>query len=385
MTNQKHTAAGAHRGFIPKLTLGQWFFCFFGIFSLFLTIRNPEAAIGFVSDGLRLCAGTVIPSLFPFLVVSELLVLSGTGEAIGRLLSGPFRKVFGVSGLGFTVFFLGSLCGFPVGARTAISYFDRGLLGKKETERLLTFTNNPSSAFLISAVGVSLFGSQFFGTALFGVTLLSAVLVGFFGRFILRGDEEDPVFRRAPATQIRTVVGVFTGAVTNATDSMLRVCSYVVFFTALTGTMRLFLDAVQASDVIAAALGGILELTTGVGSAAGLAERHVGAILAAFFSGWAGLSVHMQILSITDGRGLCYRPYFLAKLFQGILAALLMWGTLRLFPGILEESERAVYFPVPDGGDGFGRNLCIVSVTVFLFGIAALILNRRRQRKKMCG
>lgn len=381
MTNARFSPKRTHHGIIPALTPGQWFFCFFGIFSLFLTVRNSEAAIGFVSDGLRLCAGTVIPSLFPFLVVSELLVLSGTGEAIGQILSGPFRKVFGVSGLGFTVFFLGSLCGFPVGARTAISYYDRGLLGKKETERLLTFTNNPSSAFLVSAVGVSLFGSQLFGAILFGVTLLSAMLVGFFGKFFLPPDPVTHIpVHPAHNTRIRTGVSVFTDAVTNAADSMLRVCSYVIFFTALTGTLKLFLMTIHASDLISAALTGVFELTTGVGAAAALTQRQIGAVLAAFFAGWSGLSVHMQILSITDGRGLCYRPYFLAKFIQGMIAGGLMWGILKLFPELMADQQRAVFFSVPDTGEGFGQKVCIATVTVFLIGILVRLFRRKHKK-----
>lgn len=380
MTTEKKLPYQKSRNKIPILTPGQWFFCFFSVFILFLILRNSEAAIGFVSNGLRLCAGTVIPSLFPFLVISELLVVSGTGEMIGRLLSGPFRKIFRVSGIGFTVFFLGAVCGFPVGARTAVSYYDRGLLSKRETERLLMFSNNPSSAFLVSAIGVSLFGSQLIGCVLFGVTLFSSTIVGFFGKFLYRDsvkNEERPVLHMP-----KTGIGIFTNAVTGAADSMVHVCAYVIFFAALTGTLKLLLETIGANEYISAFVTGLFELTSGVSDAAAIPDRGNALILTALFSGWSGLSVHMQILSITDGRGLCYRPYFIAKLIQGLLAAFWMWLAIHFFPILIDGTEKAVWLPLPSGGENFAERLCILTVGAFLVCLLFRILYFFKKHKK---
>jgi hypothetical protein len=155
-------------------------------FCFVLILRNSDAAIEYMGRGLTLCARTVIPSLFPFMVVSELLVSSGAGEALGRLFSGVMRRVFGVSGAGASAVFLGSACGFPVGARTAVGLLDRGVISKSECEHLLTFVSNPSSAFLISAVGAGLYGNRRLGVALYLVVLSCGLFTGFLARFCLR-------------------------------------------------------------------------------------------------------------------------------------------------------------------------------------------------------
>ena len=68
-------------------TAGQAGFWIMSTFCFILVLRNADAAVEYMGRGLSLCAKTVIPSLFPFMVISELLVSSGAGEALGRLFS----------------------------------------------------------------------------------------------------------------------------------------------------------------------------------------------------------------------------------------------------------------------------------------------------------
>ena len=133
--------------------------------------------------GLVLCSGTVIPSLFPFMVISELIVSSGVGISISRFLRRPMRAIFGVSEAGAATFLLGAVCGFPIGAVTSVSMYDQGVISKDELEHIMIFCNNPGSAFVISVVGTSLFGNKMLGLLLYGSVILSSVLVGIIGRF----------------------------------------------------------------------------------------------------------------------------------------------------------------------------------------------------------
>lgn len=169
MTEQSRHAGARLRTAVPEVprrypSFGQVFFCLMSTFCFVLILRNPDVAIEYMGRGLSLCARTVIPSLFPFMVISELMVRSGAGESLGRLFSRPMRYLFGLSGAGCTAVVLGSLCGFPVGARTAVALYDRNAISRRECEHLLTFCNCPSSAFLVTAVGVSLFGNRRLGS-----------------------------------------------------------------------------------------------------------------------------------------------------------------------------------------------------------------------------
>ena len=326
-----------------KPSAGQVGFCLMSTFCFVLVLRNSDAAIEYMGRGLTLCARTVIPSLFPFMVISELLVSSGAGEAFGRLFSRLMRWLFGLSGAGVSAVFLGSMCGFPIGARTAAALLDRNAISKSECEHLLTFTNNPSSAFLITAVGTSLYGNRHLGMVLYGTVLGCGFFVGFLARFFLRRAEEPAEHPHFPSGLHIGGVETFTKAISGAATGMLTVCAYVIFFSALTGALGCAVgDTGRAGEVSFALLSGLLEMTGGISLASTLASREWGLILTAAFAGWSGISVHFQVMTLCAGRGLSFKPYVIAKAFQGILCGLVMAAILTLKPAWLNPADGVI-------------------------------------------
>ena len=321
---------------------GQAGFWLMSTFCFVLVLRNADAAVEYMGRGLTLCAKTVIPSLFPFMVISELLVSSGAGEALGRLFSGIMRRVFGISGAGASAVFLGSMCGFPVGARTAVGLYDRGVISKAECEHLLTFTSSPSSAFLITAVGVSLYNSRALGVTLYCVVLGCGLLTGFLMRFFLRSPAEPAEHPHFPSGLRACGVETFTGAVSGAATGMLTVCAYVIFFSALTGALGCApWVRSEAGKWGYTLLCGFLEMTGGIGQASAL-SGDTGLILTAVFAGWSGVSVHCQVMTLCGGRGLSFKPYLLAKALQGVLCGGVVAIILRWFPALMGPADGVV-------------------------------------------
>ncbi|MBE6559015.1 MAG: hypothetical protein E7661_08440 [Ruminococcaceae bacterium] len=374
-----HKTAGDTRP-PQRLHIGQVFFCLLSIFCFLLILRNSEVAISYMSRGLSLCANTVIPSLFPFMVLSELLVASGAGEALGRLLAKPMKWLFGLSGAGCSAVVLGSMCGFPVGAATAVSLYDKNVISKRECEHLLTFSNNPSSAFLITAVGVSLFGSHRLGLILYLLVLGTSFFIGFLMRFFLRDKarssprKEHPHF---PSGLHPGGVSMFTNAVSHAALSMLTVCAYVIFFSALTGALAGAVQQVgNVSHTLYAMIYGFLEMSGGISEAATLtgetAFSLLPIVLAAAMAGWSGLSVHCQILTLCGGRGLSFKPYFCAKVLQGILCGLLAWLLLSVMdPADLPPVSETVATLIPlfSSTGALSSALTLISHIGFVTGI----------------
>ena len=325
---------------LPRV--GQAGFWLMSTFCFILVLRNSDAAVEYMGRGLTLCAKTVIPSLFPFMVISELLVSSGAGEAFGRLLAGIMRKIFGISGAGASALFLGSMCGFPVGARTAVSLYDRGVISKSECQHLFTFTCNPSSAFLITAVGVSLYDSRALGVTLYCVVLGCGLVTGFLSKFFLRDHHASAEHPHFPSGLHPVGVDSFTGAVSSSATGMLTVCAYVIFFSALTGALGSAVSELGFSEGLGyTLLCGFLEMTGGI-SQASILSGDWRLILTAAFAGWSGISVHCQVMTLCGGRGLSFKPYFLAKAFQGLLCGVVTAVILRWFPTLMNPAEGVV-------------------------------------------
>ncbi len=325
-----HTAArkGQQGASAFRISMGNLCFTFMSVFAFAMILRNSDIAIRHMSYGLRLCAETVIPSLFPFMVISELLVYSGATHALGRLLARPFRFLFGISGDSGCAVLLGALCGFPIGTRTALSLYEQKRIPAEELSHLLTFCNLPSSAFLISAVGISLFQSKRFGILLYAITLLSALCVGILGKFLSRPAAASLFLQKSTKSKETPLpskgVATFTGAVSSSAMSMLYICAYVVFFSALTGTLEGTLSGISMSKELSALCFGFFEMTGGMSRAADCVSSSA-IYLCAFFAGWSGLSVHFQMMSICSKQDISFRPYFAAKLAHGSLNCLFIF------------------------------------------------------------
>ena len=307
--------------------------CALSALCLFLLLRHSNTAISHMSRGLRLCAGTVIPSLFPFMVLSELTVSSGCGLLLGKLCDRPMRRLFGISGAGACALIMGLICGFPTGAKTAVSLRRHNQISPLELSRLICFGNIPSAAFLINVVGVSLFHNRRFGIMLYVICVFVSLWSAWLMHRIrpLSTQENLSVSADAPLH-----ARIFTNAITSATASMLYVCAYVVFFTAVVGTLGELLRPLATAQTWIAALSGIFELSGGIMETSEIANYAVAGCLTAFLCGWSGMSVHLQILSLCDELPASdiprIRPYLLCKLIQGILCALLCGCILYFFP-----------------------------------------------------
>lgn len=138
-----------------------------------LLARSAEAAQA-VRDGLALCAGSVIPALFPFLAVSGLLTALDAGESPAL---GPLARLLGCSQAGARAFLLGLTGSYPVGARTVAQLYRRGGISRREAGRLLLFSNNCGPAFILGVAGLGCFGSLRAGVLLWGVHILAALVI----------------------------------------------------------------------------------------------------------------------------------------------------------------------------------------------------------------
>ena len=344
--------------------------------SFILILCSSDVAIEYMKKGLSLCAKNVIPSLFPFMIISELIVSSGVGMRVSRLFARPMRWLFGVSEAGAAAYFLGIICGFPIGAKTAVSMYDKGMISKRETERLLAFCNNPGSAFVMSAVGVSLLHSHALGITLYVCVILSSMAVGVIGNLLERGRKNE-AGAVAYCCQ-NDAVKAITDAIQASALSMLSVCAYVVFFSAIVGCLGSAISRFSPPEEIVAVLFGFFELSSGVSAAAGIGGRLSAVLLCALFLGWSGLSVHFQVMSVCSGRGLSFKAYFISKAAQGILCAAMTGCAVKFFPR-MTEVDHAAFLPLRGA---CGKYCAVVILSIFATIILCLFFQLRNKLQK---
>ncbi len=326
------TAHQAHTKKAERPHWGSLCLVFLLLFNFFLLLRRADVATNCMREGLQLCARAVVPSLFPFMVLSELLVASGAGEWLTAPLARPLGNLLGLSRKGCCALVLGLVCGFPVGAQCALLAHERGTMSRTECERVLACSSIPSSAFLISTVGTALWKDAKFGVLLYFSAILAALLSGFLLYVVQkRRKAETEKVVALPLLPIRFDAGMLPHAIKNATMNTLLICAYVVFFSTLSGAIGLILGRFGAKESTHAILSVLLELSGGVSASATLLNRRLAAILTGAAVGWSGLSIHCQMLTLCDGHNISLRPYFAAKLMQAAVCAFLMYVLFYFF------------------------------------------------------
>ena len=291
-------------------------------------ILAPQQMIESGRYALSLCAELIIPSLFPFFVLSSLLIACGASELLSALLSPLMRPLFGLSGTGAAALALGLCGGYPVGARTAAELVENGALSQEEGERLLAFCNNAGPGFLLGVCGAGVFSSARAGAALY---LIHAAAAIFSGVLICRALPPVPYHKtRVQEGKRQRFSTVFPLAVQSALSGCLNVSAFVVFFTVFVRLLLHFLPPQFASSLLCSLLLGFLELTSGTLS---LPASRAGFLACAAMLGWGGMSVHCQTLSALSGSPLTARYYYKGKALQALLSVLFALPALPfLFP-----------------------------------------------------
>ncbi len=286
----------------------------FGLMFLFLAmLLHADETLEYVRTGMNIAASAVIPALFPFAVISSL------GVAV--LSSGKTKKR---GALALFPVFIGFLCGFPLGARTAVELHSKGMLSDSSLKLLLPLSNNTGPAFIIGAAGLSMFSSKEAGVLLYLCQLVSALLTALvFWRFASPSGitscsekgrcEGEPFLRGIPR------------AIASSASSMLVIGGFVTFFYVLLSTLSSVLTKLGANENIRIFLSVVFEMSCGVSDSAALSavSPALSLALAAFAISWAGISVHLQVALILPEKYRHFGFYIAFKAFQAITAALL--------------------------------------------------------------
>ena len=278
-----------------------------------------------VKSALDIGINTLMPSLFPFFVISDMAVkLTGSGK--GRF-ARIFSKLFRLPKEAYGAFICGILSGYPVGASGVYTLYKNNILTKEEAERMLCFSNNSGPLFVICAIGCGMLGSAKVGTLLYAVHIASAVITG----MLCAATGNHKIHNRP--------IGKTTGELCrlpNPAESIekgfmqcIRVIGFVIFFSVITDmilffAVRIGLDTNSTFSAIAMC---IIEITNGIFRVCNSFEPETAMCIISFACSFSGIGVLMQTALVTENR-LSLKRYAAYKLMSGLISACLCKAAL---------------------------------------------------------
>lgn len=269
---------------------------------LCLCVFNIKPVMHGMRMALDLCATSIIPSLFLFLVLSDCILSAYLADGS---FSSPKRIVF----------FLGAVCGFPTGGVICERLCHNGALRRKDAARLLPYCNSASPAFVIGSIGNAMLNDPRIGILLYAAQTISSLLL-FLPVRIEKADSH------AKATDF-SFSEVFFTAVEKAIGSILKICALLCIFSAVLSILRVY-----CGELLYTLLAAAFEIGTGATAVASLFSTSppLALFLLGIVCGWSGLCVHLQIFSASKSIKVSYFNFALTKgciaLLTGALAAL---------------------------------------------------------------
>ncbi len=287
---------------------------------LLLLIIQSQSAIESARGALLLCYQTIIPSLFPFFVLSKIFIDGGFASICAKIFSPVTKSLFGISGAASLPFLLGILSGYPTGAKSVMSLYESEQITKGEVKRLLPICNNAGPLFIVGAVGCVMLRQPSLGIYLYVVHVVSAFISAFIQRFFFRTKLG---CSGAIKTREQGILQLFSAAVTDSVFTILTVCGFVVFFAVFITCISPILDSILPANV-SLICKGLLEVTNGAYLLVSYitSPRILLTMLSAII-GFGGICVMMQVVTITKGIGL--KQYVLGKLLQGVVSATVLY------------------------------------------------------------
>lgn len=331
-----------------------------------LILVHPEQALEGVRSGLDMCVNVVVPSLFPFLVVSSFVAGSSALQNVSKAVAPVMNRVFRLPGEAFAAVVFGLIGGFPVGCSVAVRLLEQGRIDREQAQRITLFCINAGPAFTITAVGTVMLGSTRAGILLFVSLCLSSLIVG-----IVLGLTAPYPCRSEHMQSARLPSSVLlVDSTERSAAAIMRICAWVTLFSCAFALLK----DIGFGEKGDAALRCVFEVTGGCRAAAD--SGNIFAVAATL--GWSGVCVICQVLSDVRKAG---TPLLLLIAFRAVhagLSTVICYLLLKIFP--LEISVFSS-FTGKAGGELFSAS---APAAVALLCLCAVFVIDLARGKKVC-
>ena len=323
------------------VTLSYRIFLTVGFLLLFvLMLLHPTESLYYAFTGLTLWFQKMIPTLFPFMILSGIMVRMNLTEYFSILLSPLLKPLFRVDGQGAYCIIMGFLCGFPMGARVITDLYMRGKLSHQEAEYLLAFCNNIGpiyfTGFVLPVLGLSSSLLLLFG--MYGIPLC----YGMFLRRVQKSPQLQCASLNEGASKVsfvpvvkskNSLLAQLDESIQAAIEGITKLGGYMILFNLLNLFPARCIPK-NAPEWILPVCNVLLEITSGI-SRIGNTMPYLLLVLLPF----GGFSCIAQTYSILKDTDLSIGKYCIHKVALTFFTAV-FYGVLQLLPAVQPMLQR---------------------------------------------
>lgn len=271
--------------------------------------------------GLLLWYTSVVPALFPFMVLSGLIVAGGGISAVMTPVYAVLGRFLPVSRSGCYALVSGLLCGYPMGAKTCADFVRENRISLQEGKFLMAVCNHPSPMFLLGYVYP--FFSGHMELPEFLISVYGPILpLAFLAKAVYKNERAGREHNEYKAAAEASGPVSADESILSAVEILCKIGGYLMLFSILIIFLR---HAGRIPVFLRLALIAAMEMTTGIREAASSLPYPVSAavsVASLTFGGFCGLFQTNSVISGNEKKaGLSIRQYFFWKLLHASLSA----------------------------------------------------------------
>jgi len=354
---------------------------------IFFFVYNLDSNMASAVYGLKLVLIAIMPTIFPFSVVCNLLICYDGIELYSKLLGPLICKPLKLSKACSFPIAASFICGYPLGAKYSTDLYNLGYIDKIEYERLLNIAANAGPIFILGSIALSILGDIKYGYILLIANYLSIILIGLFTRGKVKNLSKSEHKINSSTSSFGTNLKI---SIENAVSTTINVGAFVIIFSVIINIIKntsfITIALLKVENILNLKattlynlLLGSIEFTNG---AKLIEQSNLNIILKlsliSFILSFSGLSVIAQVSSITSSARPNLSKYTFYKLIQGLLSFIITFISSYFFINTKEVSNinlntSLTYYD-------FYKNY-LIAITVLILTLILLIFKSKVKRK----
>lgn len=273
-----------------------------------LILINSSLIIKSVKDSSFMFIIKIFPSLFPTMVIGNLLIKNNIELIIPKFIKKIFNKLFNFNDIETSIFIISIFTGTPSNAIYINEYLEKNLITKKEAEALLCTTHFINPLFVVAGVGIGVFNDVKIGFLLLFLIWTSNLFKAFLNR-----NDFGQMNKRNITLNEKSFITTLSESIKISINALLVIFGIVIMFNLLVALITNIFNLNQFTNTI---INGLLEMTGGIMKLSSLdIDIYLKIILAYIFLNFGGICIQMQTFSMFNNKKIRYFKYLIFRLF----------------------------------------------------------------------
>lgn len=301
-------------------------------FICFEILTERESILNSVNFSVSIWKDNIFPSLFPFFVLSEVMVKYGIPEFLGNLLKGVMNRLFRIKGIASFVFVMSIISGNPANAKYTRELYLSGDLNEHEASKILCFSCFANPLFILGTVSLMFLDNKKVGLLILLCHYLGNIIIGLLIRNFYPSKLESEHFSLALAidemhskriNNTQSFGTIITSSIINSINTLLLILGVMSMFLVITTIID---NNISINSVLQSILNGFIEMTQGL-KYISLEDipLKLKCILSVMILSFGGFSVHMQIIGILSDTNIKYLPFLICRILHAVISGVLMF------------------------------------------------------------